>query len=316
MKGDCPSPESWLPLVGEAGIEEDLAAHLAACPECRLDARAMLAERETRRRWIPWAAAASLLLAAGIAHRTARPSAPSPSPASRPPRIAEDSRRLWLRAPAFLDTPFGRLVLEEGQAGVALEEPRSVQLLREAWAGETVSLSLVLLEGARARLGAEAWSGPSRIRLEAGSRSLEALTPEVLAEALSWRDGEGDWTELPAASVGVPRAEARDLLFPVPAEVRSLVLEAEIREPAGSQTELCFPWRGATVSTSLDAGAGWRTVRLRLEGDRVEILSGARMLVSARVLPESRRLAGGPQAGIRVWQGPVEVRRLRWRPLS
>lgn len=316
MREDCPPPESWLPRVGEGGIGEELAAHLAACPDCRADARALLEEAAPRHSWIRPAAAAALLLSA-CAYLAARRSAgPAPSPSLPASKVAADPRRLWLRAPASLDTPFGRLALERGQAGVRLEEnARAASLWREAWASEPGCLRLALLDGALARLGRDRWTGPCRVRVDASGAKREALDEASLAEALSWRDGEGGWTELGSASLGVPRPEARDWLFPVPGQVRALVMEAEIREPAFSQTALCYPSGGGTASSSLDAGGAWRTVRLRLDEERLEILSGSSVLVSAPVPRDGRRISERPQLGLRVWQGPVEVKGLRWRPL-
>lgn len=236
---------------------------------------------------------------------------------SRDGEVRLDSGALWARASVPLSVNSTRLLLGRAlfRAGAS---PASWSLLPEALASDgNAMLEAVLLQDARLEAVGRIWEGPCRLRIRPEGAERSDLDATLLSEAFELLDraeGAGPWQ---AAEAG-PVASRR--LLPVPPGTRDLVLEAVLRAPAGSQLALCHPAGGGTGYATLGGAAlapgAWQTLRMRLHGGRLEVLSDARTLLETQASAESRLEGAGASTGLLVWQGPVEVRSLRWRELG
>jgi hypothetical protein len=241
--------------------------------------------------------------------------------------IQLDRGTLWCRAEGVLQIriPQGLLRITQGDAALRCGAPRATawSLCREARAEEETRVDLVLLAGSRALWKEADWTGPCRVRIgENGTLQVQPLDDRILAEAFAWRDeaeGAGPWQEVRTGNVGSPGSRGEALLEHLPSDAIDLVMEVMLKAPAGSQVGLCYPQGGCTTYTTLGSGAlspdAWQVFRLRRLGGRLEVFAESRRIVSTEEA-SGRTAAERPAVGLLVWQGPVEVRRLRWRALG
>lgn len=244
--------------------------------------------------------------------------------------ILLDRGAIWCRSEGALpvQTPLGLLQLAQGDAVLrCTAAPAAWSFWREAGAEEDAVLEIVLLAGARADWKRESWTGPCLVLVTGkGPHLVRTLDAQVIAGAFAFRDeaeGAGPWRELKAGQVGSAESRGEALLERLAGEgfLRDLAIEVELKAPAGSQVGLCYPQGQRTAYTTLGSGAlspgAWQVFRVRRQGGRLEIFADAKRLVSSTDTDAQDRMATGyPAAGILVWQGPVEVRRLRWRALG
>lgn len=372
MPEDCPHPETWIAWAEgrlDPEVRAPLGSHLSSCVSCRKDLaalglappappspeafrrwRALLPLR--RRTWVPYAAAAAVLVLAGgwtlrsTGGRSSRsslsshpiPAGPIVSEARLPqPGVLSSSASLqeWVLGPtseaalAPLSrgglSQDGRFRLEEGRAWVESSgDPIRISLA--GWDGALeVSDGAVGLAVRPARVSfqmGEAWAGEEswgitvvRGNVKAGDRILSA--GESLGSGAPKEDFRG-WKALPKAE-GAFRDSARALQEAgvPPSYTAEFMVRKKQVEAEGA---LRFRAGGKAWEFLLGEqmpSSGWVRVRLEVSPARVRLLAGGRECLAAA--PE--RLGAliypsdaGEALAVRAWGGDLELKEVRWRP--
>lgn len=360
----CPDPLTLAELASgpPSSRRESLLRHAEGCGACRgalsdlaairgleqpleppvLD-RAVQPLRSPPRRWVPWAAAAALLLGVFLVReRVGQP----PAPASSSPVAVRPLPKAWEAGPSFLGRASslalregsrariapGELLLLEGAAWV--EDPGEPLILRAGEVPVQVEAGVFLLE---LRPKAFAWlqeaaasegeaflfvvSGSARVEgrmVEAGMRiPLEPLGGPVRFTDLPWR-GDAGWQRLPGLPLLVTGGE--QVLGPEPppeAYAWELVFRrgeptaaAGIRFAAGEKG-----WR-LPLGEVLGGSGDWVRVRVEVQGGWARLLAGSRELLRQPVAALGAGLEPVPPGlGLRSWGGVLEVKEARWKPL-
>lgn len=303
--------------------------------------------KASRRSWMPWAAAAAVLLAAGLwAWRLPDRGSPAvtvpPSSAPVSPRearlpgagmVAASALEEWVLGPTAtaalapgsrggLDAR-GRFRLEEGLARVETSgEAVHISIGEEIL--EVLDGALALQAGSRklswllreAEAGGGDW-GVTVLRgtAKAGDRILKA--GESLGSGASLEDFRG-WNPL-TASEGLFRNGARTLL---PAEAPSAyVAEFRVRKRQSSaEGALLFRAGGKPREVVLGGqlpSSGWVRLRLEISAARVRLLVGGR--TSFACTPGGLDVLTYPSEhpaalSLKAWGGDLEIGEARWRP--
>lgn len=312
-----------------------LSAHLADCAACRtlreesaavsrkLVAGAKALETSwplrPKRSFLPWAAAAAVLLTAVLfwppKPQPSLPSAPVQAPSREllagrsalvtlaegaSARVAGATVRLE-RGTLRIESPGEKVTLEAGALRVELSDgellaevrpARAAWLLRDAWASES-EVRLTLVRGS-ARFGERILKGG-----------------ESLGPPLSWPE-TGSWKSLPPST---------GILLPAPPS--RYVFEALVRKRQDSaEIEAVFTadgkgWSVPVGANLMSAGEGWWRLRVSVDASSSRVLLGEREVACYALSALSHKLLSNPSQGVglKVWGGVVEVRDARWRPL-
>ena len=365
----CPDP---LLLARAAAGEnlperETLVNHAAGCAACRqtlgdfaaapdpLSARAERAALgalpRRSRPWIPLAAAAALLLAAGIPFLR-RPSqdpeagAAPPSPEQASPFSAQEAgdRSLMAGRSGLLTLKAGSRAEMRGletnlSEGILLLEARGETLrIRASGALLSCSEGKILGEGlptpGQAGWIRDAWAGEAggrAIALEGGAElrrpdggtlllrtGMEAdlvSGPSRPATPPAWR-GDGGWEHL----TGLPLRLCQETRLLAPKDLAGdfvwEVLCRRLDPSAGAG--ICFPAEGGGWELPVGSPLAGGMLRIRVESRRgwVRIQAGPHELLKSRGEDLSRRAGAGLNGcGLRAWGGKLEVLESRWKRL-